>query len=86
MLRSKWLYVAGLVITAPIVLVLLTAAADQLLTRETVLGWRSGGGKAPAGAATSWDVILIAGMAAAVWILGVAKTWAMGNENPDGAD
>ena len=72
MLRSKWLYVAGLGITAPVVLVLCWAAFDQLLSSDVTVHWGSGG-KLPPSASASTDIYLIALIAAVVWLGGLAR-------------
>ena len=72
MLRSKWLYVAGLVISSPVVIVLFAAAIDQFLSSDVTVHWGSGG-KLPPSASASSDIYLIALIAAVVWLGGLAK-------------
>lgn len=72
MLTSRWLYVSGLALTAPVVIVLCAVAIDQFLSGDHSVGWRSGG-KLPPSATGSVDTYLIAVLATVVWFGGLLK-------------
>lgn len=72
MLNSRWLYVSGLVITSPVVVVLCAAAVSLFLSGDTTIGWSSGG-KLPPSATSNFDMYLITGIATIVCAGGLFK-------------